>query len=280
VSCPQPQHEKQRQCMSGSGPGAQCAVGGARIAARHLGLQVLATPFASPKFHQLPVTSISGHCLCYLSSHPHQDKPGTLLLLHYKCTPWPPPWSTWRSRPPLPWPPWTQVPSTAPCFAGHKQQSLLDADVHCRTSLPQSIPGRTASTDADAPRGAASPPSCRPHPPPWNTSTRSWGHPRPKRTWTDDGTGGHQHRFRPSGRPSNRSLLHGRHHVTRPRRILELFCNFYVVTNNIICTIRYMHLCNLNVIITAVIIHVYDLQIIIGVRTIRMQLILFAWFKN
>jgi hypothetical protein len=43
---------------------------------------------------------------------------------------------------------------------------------------------------------------------------------------------------------------------------LELFCNFYIVTNNIICIIRYMYLCNLNVIITAVIIHVYDLQII------------------
>jgi hypothetical protein len=43
---------------------------------------------------------------------------------------------------------------------------------------------------------------------------------------------------------------------------LKLFYNFYIVTNNIICTIRYMYLCNLNVIITAVIIHVYDLQII------------------
>jgi hypothetical protein len=43
---------------------------------------------------------------------------------------------------------------------------------------------------------------------------------------------------------------------------LELFYNFYVVMNNIICTIRYMYLCNLNVIITAVIIHVYDPQII------------------
>jgi hypothetical protein len=43
---------------------------------------------------------------------------------------------------------------------------------------------------------------------------------------------------------------------------LELFCNFYVVMNNVICTIWYMYLCNLNVIITAVIIHVYDPQII------------------
>jgi hypothetical protein len=43
---------------------------------------------------------------------------------------------------------------------------------------------------------------------------------------------------------------------------LELLCNYYVVTNNIICTIQYMYLCNLNVIITAVIIHVYDSQII------------------
>jgi hypothetical protein len=43
---------------------------------------------------------------------------------------------------------------------------------------------------------------------------------------------------------------------------LELFCNFYVVTNNIICTIWYIYLCNLNVIITAVIIYVYDPQII------------------
>jgi hypothetical protein len=42
----------------------------------------------------------------------------------------------------------------------------------------------------------------------------------------------------------------------------ELFCNFYIVTNNIICTIRYMYLCNLKVIITAVIIHVYDPHII------------------
>jgi hypothetical protein len=43
---------------------------------------------------------------------------------------------------------------------------------------------------------------------------------------------------------------------------LELFCNFYIVTNNIICTIRYMYICNLNVIITTVIIHVYDPQTI------------------
>jgi hypothetical protein len=43
---------------------------------------------------------------------------------------------------------------------------------------------------------------------------------------------------------------------------LELFCNFYVVTDNIICTIWYIYLCNLNLIITTVIIHVYDPQII------------------
>jgi hypothetical protein len=50
--------------------------------------------------------------------------------------------------------------------------------------------------------------------------------------------------------------------------------------NTIIYTIRYTHLCNLNVIITTVIIHVYVPRSFLGVRTILMQFILFAWFNN
>jgi hypothetical protein len=134
---------------------------------------------------------------------------------------WPPPWSTWRSRPPLPWPQWTPVPSSTSCFAGRKQQPLLDVAVHRRTCLPHPILGGTTSSDADTSRGATSTPPRRPHTPPCNTSRRCWGLPRLKHTCTCDGDGDRQRRIWPSGRTGGHLLLHGRHFISRPRRTYD-----------------------------------------------------------